>query len=349
MPPRKKQSVAKVNTSESSLAFSELHIRLEALEEEHKSILKKIKKKQTEIKNFVEQMRSVASQMFEKVSPIMQNMAEIDEEIHQLFAEIFTTRKLGLNSRITIEEIYVNLQDMGFISSKIDNIDEDTELDEMFENFPNETEFANQNQQKYTSQNQPHETASAEKSETSRKIRKTFLKLAEIFHPDKVTDNETQMRHNEIMKEINKAYQEGDIAKLLEIEKQYKLGEEIDINDQSDDLTRKCDRLQEKNNILQDQYENLKRELRQVKNTPEGAIVADYRKAVKQGNDFFAEMIQQVEFQKKCVEEVRDFVKDFRNKKITIKKFVKGPEFLNLKQKIMEDMMAEMMQEIDWD
>lgn len=349
--PRKKTSVSKVTYSVSSLALSELHIRLETLEEEHKAILKKIKKKQTEIKNFVEQMRSIASQMFTKVSPCMQRIADLDREIHQLFDEILTTRKLGIKSKKTIEEIYENLQEMGLISYKIDNDDEDIELDEMFETSDEEDrEFANQNRQKYSYDNQQHETASANKSETSRKIRQTFLKLAEIFHPDKVTDNETQMRHNEIMKEINKAYQEGDIAKLLEIEKQYKLGEIVDINSE-DDLTRKCERIEEQNNTLKTQYDNLKRELRQVKNTPEGAIVADYRKAVKQGTDLFEDMIEEIEVQINYVEEVRNFVLDFRDKKITIQKFLKGPSFISIKQKMMEEMMEKMMQEMamDWD
>jgi hypothetical protein len=45
------------------------------------------------------------------------------------------------------------------------------------------------------------------------------------------------MRHTEIMKEINKAYQEGDLARLLEIERRYQVGETIDSNSE-DDLTR---------------------------------------------------------------------------------------------------------------
>jgi len=65
---------------------------------------------------------------------------------------------------------------------------------------------------------------SSPKSPESRQIRRTFLRMAEIFHPDKVTDPETRMRHNEIMKEVNRAYKEGDIAKLLEIERQYQWG-----------------------------------------------------------------------------------------------------------------------------
>ncbi|MFM6476490.1 MAG: molecular chaperone DnaJ, partial [Dolichospermum sp.] len=85
----------------------------------------------------------------------------------------------------------------------------------------------------------------------------TFLRLAEIFHPDKVKDNETQMTHTEIMKEINKAYQEGDLARLLEIERQYEVGEAID-NNSEDDLSRRCKNIEQHNQILKTQYEKLK-------------------------------------------------------------------------------------------
>ncbi|MHC5829381.1 MAG: J domain-containing protein, partial [Nostoc sp.] len=113
------------------------------------------------------------------------------------------------------------------------------------------------------------ESASVARTENSRKIRQTFLRLAEIFHPDKVKDSETQRYHTEIMKEINKAYQEGDLARLLEIERIQEVGEVID-NNSEDDLTRKCRTLEQQNQILLTQYENLKRELRLTKNTPEG-------------------------------------------------------------------------------
>ncbi len=63
--------------------------------------------------------------------------------------------------------------------------------------------------------------------------------MAEIFHPDKVTDPETRMRHNEIMKEVNRAYKEGDIARLLEIERQHQMGDTFEVEGSSEsDLKR---------------------------------------------------------------------------------------------------------------
>ena len=54
--PKKTSSPSPATPPNTSLALSDLHIRLAALEKEHQSLLKKIKRKRTELKNFVEQM-----------------------------------------------------------------------------------------------------------------------------------------------------------------------------------------------------------------------------------------------------------------------------------------------------
>jgi hypothetical protein len=171
------------------------------------------------------------------------------------------------------------------------------------------------------------------------------LRLAEIFHPDKVKDNETQMTHTEIMKDINKAYKEGDLARLLEIERKYEVGETID-NNSEDDLTRKCKNIEQQNQILKNQYDKLKQELRLAKNTPEGSMVADYKKAAKQGVDCITLMLETMQAQTKIVAEIRDFVQDFKDKKITIKEFLAGPESLrSMKEDMMEELLERMMEE----
>jgi chaperonin cofactor prefoldin len=326
------------------LALSELHIRLEVLEKEHQSILKQIKRKRTELKNFVEKMRSLATDIFHRSSPSLNKMADLDREIHALFEEIFSSRKFGKQTEKNIKGVYRNLQIAGIISRKVEREEEDTELDDLFEDF--HAEGAENHHQHWQTQQKSVDTPTHRKDE-SRKIRQTFLKLAEIFHPDKVTDSETQMYHTEIMKEINKAYQDGDLARLLEIEKQHELGEIID-NNSEDDLTRKCKTLEQQNQILKTQYENLKRELRQAKNTPEGAMVADFRKASKQGIDAIEQMLETLETQINIVSQIRDFVQEFKEQKITIKEFLGGPAVLHsLNQETMEDLLEQMLSELD--
>jgi quinol monooxygenase YgiN len=328
------------------LALSDLHLQLQGLEKEHESLLKQIKRKRTELNNFVEKMRSLATEVFHRVSPNMKTMAELDAEIHALFAEILNTRKMGKQTQKNIQSLYRSLQMGGVISYKPieeEDDDDDEELDELFED--NDSQENHQRRRQFWEAEQDSESPTVARTDESRKIRQTFLRLAEIFHPDKVKDNETQMTHTEIMKEINKAYQDGDLARLLEIERKYEVGETID-NNSEDDLSRRCRNIEQHNQILKNQYEKLKQELRLAKNTPEGSMVADYKKAAKQGIDCIELMLETIQSQTKIVAEIRDFVQDFKDKKITIKEFLAGPESLrSVQEDMMEELLERMMEE----
>jgi quinol monooxygenase YgiN len=334
------------STTVTPLALSDLHLQLEGLEKEHQSLLKQIKKKRTELNNFVEKMRSLATEVFHRVSPNMKTMAELDAEIHALFAEILNTRKMGKQTQKNIQSLYRSLQMGGVISYKPieeEDDDDDEELDELFED--NDSQENHQRRRQFWEAEQDSESPTVARTDESRKIRQTFLRLAEIFHPDKVKDNETQMTHTEIMKEINKAYQDGDLARLLEIERKYEVGETID-NNSEDDLSRRCKNIEQHNQILKNQYEKLKQELRLAKNTPEGSMVADYKKAAKQGIDCIELMLETIQSQTKIVAEIRDFVQDFKDKKITIKEFLAGPESLrSVQEDMMEELLERMMEE----
>ncbi|MEO1184547.1 MAG: J domain-containing protein [Cyanobacteria bacterium J06636_27] len=337
-----------------SLALSSFHIRLETLEKEHLWLLKQIKKKRTEQKNFLEQMRSVATEIHSRCTPCFQKMASLDEEIHSVFDEILTKRKLGKQTRRNIEQVYRSLQAGGIISVKFNPSEGNTledffDIEEEEDNFfdsENENSDSHEDSEQQYRQAQP-DFSSANKAGESKKIRQTFLRLAEIFHPDKVTDSDIQMHHTEIMKEINKAYQEGDLAKLLEIERLHQVEETFSI-DSEDDLTRKCNKLEQHNEFLKNQYENLKSELRLAKNTNEGQMVSGYRKAVKEGIDPISQTVEQIESEIEVISSICNFVKDFRDKKITIKDFLAGPPVLQQRnQEIIDELFEEMFGEFE--
>jgi chaperonin cofactor prefoldin len=344
----RKTTVSSQSIKVTPLALSQLHIRLEFLEKEHQSLLKQIKRKRTELKNFVEQIRSFGTEFLNKATPSFRKMAELDQEIHTLFEEIFTTRKFGKQTLKNIQAVYRNLQVTGAISLKPNSQQLDTS-DESFDNEDSQSDFSketSEEQHQYWQEQQSVDSRSVARTDDQRKIRQTFLKLAEIFHPDKARDSETQNFHTEIMKEINKAYQEGDLARLLEIERSQHPLEIID-NNNEDDLTRRCRTLEQHNQILLAQYEKLKQELRLIKNTPEGTMVCDSRKAAKKGIDAMTAIVETMESQINVVSGIRDFVKHFREQKITIKEFLAGPTPLHsLDEEIIEDILEQMLSEL---
>jgi len=332
-----------------ALAVSSLNTHHEALEKEYQWLVKQINKKQTELKNFGEQMRSVATEIFERGNHNFNKLIALDTEIHTLFDEILTTRKLGKQTRKSIVGIYHNLQVMGIISPKANHEEKEQDLEEWFEPNQSENDF-NSSQSKHDEPErkgqQKLEFAATSRTDESRKIRQIFIRLAEIFHPDKVVSSEMENSYTEIMKQINQAYQQKDLAGLLEIERQHLQGESSESNSQ-DNLSQKCSRQSAENKLLLTQYEALKQELRQLKNSAEGVMVSDYRKAVRAGIDPIEQMLLQVKAEVKALVEIRNFVKDFHEQKMTIKEFLCGPAALGqMNHEIMEELLKQMLEEL---
>jgi hypothetical protein len=254
---------------------------------------------------------------------VLKQLLELDGKIHELFAEIFQRPKLGKQTRKDIEGIYYSLQMAGLLSPKqIERDDED--IDETDEDWNAEDFFGGNYREKFK---EFADEPTPINREDRQQIRQLFLKLADVFHPDKTLDDRDREYRTEVMKEINQAYAAGDLAKLLAIEKQHQMGETID-RDRESDLVHSCARMERDNDLLDRQLKDLKQEIRETKKTPEGSLVAEYKKMTKSGLDPIGEMVTETESQIEIVADIYQFITDFRDRKITIKDFIKGPKVL---------------------
>ena len=306
------------SASTSSLGLSSFHERYRILDEKHQWLLKQIKRKRTELKNFLDHMDSIAREIAQQADPLIKQLVFLDREIHQLFKEILT-KKWGLKTHNKTLEIYHYLQLTGVISPGFIH-------DKKHSNSKSESMKDQDESQHYSGSNsEDTRDSDSEDSVLSRQVRQTFLKLASVFHPDKVSDKEVQTHYTEIMKELNRAYQEGDIARLLEIEKQHHLQENIELNPTNQsEMERLCLQRERDNQLLFEQYEGLKSQLRKARNSPEGAMVKHYRACQKEGINVVAGMISEMESEIQHLETICNFVRDFRDKKITLAQFIKG-------------------------
>lgn len=316
--------------SASNLAKSSLHEQIEALKQDQQWLLKQIKRKRTELTNFVNQLQEISRQVFSRCSPVFQKIMERDQEIHRLFAEISKNRKIGKKDRKKIQEIYKGLKMEGIISP----------------HYQKESKGFASYQKQEVSEEKREETPAQSTSEpppNQGEIRETFLRLANRFHPDKVSDQESQEQYTAIMQEVNEAYRDGDFAKLLEIERKQHNEDLISVaQNQENSLEKQRDRITHDNNLLREQYEEIKQELRYLRNTSEGEIVTEYRRATKAGIDPLQEVVEEAEMELEAITEIRDFVRDFREKKMTLEEFLEGP---NSKEFIDPEEVALTMEE----
>ena len=346
--PKKTKKMATSNplSKEKSLSFSSVHGRINFLNEKHKKLLAQIKRKKTELSNLTQKIQTLSQEMFDKSRPLEEKLNSLDYEIHALFDKILSNKRLGKRQKQEVIDIYQTLQLAGKISLRPDyfsksssanfqydirdKLEDSTDQDFLGEDYDDDKNYSKFNKQPDISQPRP-----------SRDLRKIFLKLADKFHPDKATDDETSILYTEIMKEINVAYKSGDLARLLEIERE--TNQKI-VRFYQNDGEKECERLGKEIELLSQQYEQIKAELREVKNTPQGNMVKQYRKAERNGEDLMETLLKQAESEVKYLKRLRNFIKDFKNQKITLKEFIQGPKITNIDS--MEDIMNEVFEKL---
>ncbi|PZO35522.1 MAG: molecular chaperone DnaJ [Pseudanabaena frigida] len=335
----RKPKVSADTSNNRDLGLSDLRVRLNFLEKENGKLIKQIETNRTKLNSLNDSIKEVSIQIAQRVAPFRRRILELDEKIHTVFQEIFTGRKLGKKSRKDIETVYYQLQSDGIISPKNLPMESDT-----FESDEDSEDEANWDEYKGRSHQNVLEDIPKPDRDELKKIRQLFLRLADSFHPDKVTDEAEKEYRTEIMKEINIAYQDGDLARLLEIEKQQELGAIID-RDSSDDLTRHCAKVEAENTYLKDQLETLKRQLKLTKKTQQGEMTAVFKKITKYGGDPIGEALLEFETQISVIEQMHQFVVDLRDRRITVKDFLRGPETLRQQQMSEEELLLEFMEQ----
>lgn len=321
--PQRKKVATKVAPTETGLGVSDLRLRLIGLEETNEKLLKHISRKRKEVDKFTTTLQEIQQKMMADVSPIMMKMQETDGDIHKIFQKIFATRKMGKQTARMVKEIYMLLQASSTITFNPDSLDEEEQ--EAFNPFTNEDDDDEPEDFRGFGKKRPEEGhARHNDREETRQLRQTFLRLATVFHPDKVEEAQ-QEEYAEIMKEVNLAYQRGDLARLLAIEKQHELGVTIDRSN-ADDLTLRCQQLELENQLLQEQKLALNGELRQMKSSTAGLGLGEYQQLKKMGIHPIDTMVQQAQDELAEVINLRDFVQSFLDKKITVAEFSRGPQ-----------------------
>ena len=332
---RQSKSTNPAASSQGTLGLSDLRNRLNFLEQENEKLLKQIESNRSKLNKLNDSIKDVGIQIAQRIAPFRQKILELDRQIHEVFKEIFAGRKLGKKSRKDIESVYYHLQADGLISPQ--KLPSSAEVEE-----DDSDEGSEWRGYERRSHQEVMEDIARPDRDDLKKIRQLFLRLADRFHPDKVTDEVEKAFRTEVMKEINLAYQNGDLARLLEIEKQQELDALID-RDSSDDLTRHCAKVESENSFLKEQLATLKQQLKLTKKTQQGEMTAVFKKITKYGGDPIGEALFEVEAHVEVVEQLHKFVLDFRDRRITIQEFLRGPTDLMQQQMTEEELMLEFL------
>jgi hypothetical protein len=154
-------------------------------------------------------------------------------------------------------------------------------------------------------------------------LRALFRKIAVALHPDKVQDPKEREALTGIMKEVTRAYESGDVARLVEIERTWLA--QGPIPDRELDVARRASELLAANKELRRQLRALTAELKELKQSIVGAVPA--RKGARKSSprSEVDELIGQMERELAELRTIRDFAQSFADDEMTIAEFMLGP------------------------
>lgn len=246
-------------------------------------------------------------------------MAELDREIHELFGALLMNPKLAKRAQREVRGVYESLQVDQIISpdpawarerANACTCQACSPSDDFSELRVNELGADEPGQRRAE-----HESQRPQPPEREASVRTLYHKLALRYHPDRAVDDQRRAEHEAVMRDVNDAYHAGDTERLLTLSRE--LG--IDLGD-----------LQGSDGVLAElvrQYERVKAEVRELRNSPVGTLVAEMRRARQRGYRSPIEGLnEQAETALRDLTEVRDFVRDFAEGKISLKTFLRGPQ-----------------------
>jgi chaperonin cofactor prefoldin len=191
----------------------------------------------------------------------MDQINKIKTEIKELEKKINKIKNLSNVEKHEIKKTIRYLGEQNFFGQEFDLI-----LKQREQNQFKDIEFKDFEEQP-KSLSQILETFSHEPLDDDRKnIRKIYISLANRFHPDKSAANENEELNHKIMQKINQAYENNDIATLLEIQAEYS-GEIFGISDDPDlvaTLEQEAIRLKLEVSMLEEQNRRINAEIKKI-------------------------------------------------------------------------------------
>jgi hypothetical protein len=154
-------------------------------------------------------------------------------------------------------------------------------------------------------------------------LRSLFRKLALALHPDKVQDPTERATLTSVMKEVTRAYELGDVARLVELERSW-LAAAVPCEPEQD-IERSTQALLQANQELRCQLRALSAELKSLRDAL-AVAVGPQRGARGRGAEGAEDwMLSELERELTEMKLLRDFARAFLNGDLSLEEFLLGP------------------------
>ena len=326
--PKKPQSGGDGNPSDpgsaTGLRLQERPERLSSLLREHQQLLTKIKQKRRELQRLTERMQTTLAEASRRVAPLLAEIERLDGELHALFTELLARKRQPRGVTAALKRIYQILQG-GVLSPAAPAPTPTPTYEERARASAGRWESAAAEGDEAGGYSAPR--PGAREGTAGQSLRGLFHRLAAEVHPDRAQHEDEKARRTEAMKELTRAYQDGDLARLLELEKIWLVAGELPAaRDELSDLDDRCATLGRTNAALRSQLEQIKKELKELRRSPQAVLLSDLeRSAALSGEDQFASAITEAQEHVDHLRELLDFIGKFRAGAIDLDELLAGP------------------------
>ena len=302
-----------------SLAKSPLALRLAALEKERDKLLRSIERKKLALDASLEQVRRLAHEVFNLVQPLRERALAYAQEIADLFRSL-----LGPQSRLST-------RDKRKVRAVYDDLRDALALDELIaicEQPPApaaDDPGANRGPTGGGTPSDANRGRSANKptGKNAGSVTALFRKLALALHPDRVREESEKAKRTELMREVTRAYEQGDLAQLLHLERVWLERGDVQAADGEQAAHQRIEELVLMNQQLRRQLRLLRKEEKSIRSTSPGTLdergrfhpAPDLQMAV---DDMERELVR--------LDQVVQFTRRFEAGAVTLQEFCAGPD-----------------------
>ncbi|HKY39598.1 MAG TPA: J domain-containing protein [Polyangiaceae bacterium] len=299
--------------------------RAQTLLRERARLLREVQKQKARLEQFEQKASRDAQEAVAKMAPLVERQRVLVTELSALFNELLAEGRLSALARKQVARIRRTLEAQGLLAPVGDFAEDDdirspwgddawsSERDDSPRSSPHRGRAGEARDSRGREDTSEPEVASARQpGQERRSLRDIFRNLARAVHPDRAGHDGERARRTEVMKEVTRAYEEGDLARLIELESTWQSQQ---APTGAADSEVRCRELERINRELLDQVRELTRQLRDIKRD---AREASFGLSLD-------ELVEQAGRELDDFQGICEFVRKFRNGKITLAELVRGP------------------------
>jgi hypothetical protein len=293
-----------------TLRHSPARQRLLAAEREHERLLNEIRKKKLARDACECSARDAARALDARLGPLREALCSAVAEVQAIFASLLGPEsRLSRRDKVRVRRAYGQLLPI--------------------RDFPDDGQAEREPCRGSTSgkrgADEPDAGYSAPKPKDSGPclLRSLFRKLALALHPDKVQDPTERATLTSVMKEVTRAYELGDVARLVELERSW-LAARVPCEPEQD-LERSTQAMLQANQELRCQLRALSAELKSLRDAM--ALTLGPQRGVRGRGAEAAQdwMLSELERELTEMKVLRDFARAFLNGDVSLEEFLLGP------------------------